>query len=276
LKNIYYKNLPVRKRFGQNFLVNDEILEKIAELSDLSDDNFILEIGAGHGYLTDKIVNKVKKLVAIEIDRDLVNVLNEKFSELSNIEIISDNFLKFDLNTLKFDDIPLEKRKVIGNIPYNITSDIILKLLKENVFEKEAKRNFSEIIIMVQKEVAEKIMAKAGSKNYGSISVISQYASNIKELLEVSGKHFYPSPKVDSTVISFKLKDENELKANDNKTFLRLVHSIFISRRKNLKNSLKIGSFTDEQISNVEKVFDLNIRGEQLSIDEIVQLSNLL
>lgn len=276
MKNIYYKNLPVRKRFGQNFLVNDEILEKIAELSDLSDDNFILEIGAGHGYLTDKIVNKVKKLVAIEIDRDLVNVLNEKFSELSNIEIISDNFLKFDLNTLKFDDIPLEKRKVIGNIPYNITSDIILKLLKENVFEKEAKRNFSEIIIMVQKEVAEKIMAKAGSKNYGSISVISQYASNIKELLEVSGKHFYPSPKVDSTVISFKLKDENELKANDNKTFLRLVHSIFISRRKNLKNSLKIGSFTDEQISNVEKVFDLNIRGEQLSIDEIVQLSNLL
>ena len=276
MKNTYYKDLPVRKRFGQNFLINNEILKKIANACELSKDGFILEIGAGHGYLTEKLVSEVKKLVAIEIDRDLVNVLNKEFSNCKNIEIISGDFLKFDLNTLEFDDIPAEKRKVIGNIPYNITSDIILKLLKKNIYEKDAKRYFSEIIIMVQKEVAEKIMAKAGSKNYGSISVISQYASEVKELLQVSGENFYPSPKVDSSVISFKFKNENELKADDNATFLRVVHSIFISRRKNLKNTLKIGNFTEEQIKNVETVFDLNIRGEQLSIDKIVELSNLL
>jgi len=150
----YYQNLPVRKRFGQNFLQDKSVLNIIIEKSNITNKDFVLEIGPGHGYLTEKILERAKKILAIEIDRDLCKKLKDNFSKFENIEIINQDFLKFDLTLINFSDIPFENRKVIANIPYYITTPIIMKLANEKIIKSQGISNsekyFSEIIIMLQ------------------------------------------------------------------------------------------------------------------------------
>jgi 16S rRNA (adenine1518-N6/adenine1519-N6)-dimethyltransferase len=280
LKGKNYKNLPVRKRFGQNFLINKNILEQIADKARFGPDDFVLEIGPGHGALTEKLFERVKQVVAVEIDRDLVEVLNQKFKNEPKISIISNDILEFDLNILPLENYKFENRKAIGNIPYYITTPIIMKMIDEEQLKhhgiSKTTQLFSELIIMLQKEVGERLLAKPGTKEYGALSVICQYACDITPLLIVDRNSYYPAPKVDSIVVSLKLKTEDEHQINSPEIFWRLVHGVFISRRKTLKNSLKIAKFTEQQINKIAEKFDLTIRGETMALSSFAKLSNLL
>ncbi len=278
--NKRFNNLVVRKRFGQNFLINKEILEQIIEKSDLAPDQFILEIGAGHGALTEKLLEKVDHVTSVEIDRDLVGSLTEKFKGNEKLDIVSGDILDLDFNSLNLEKYSLEKRKVIGNIPYYITTPIIMKVIGEINLKKHGishtNQQFSELIIMLQKEVGERVVAKPGTKAYGALSVICQYACHVKSLLIVDRSSFYPAPSVDSMVISLKLKTEDEHQINSPPTFWKIVHGVFTSRRKTLKNSLKISGFSDDLINIIEKDFNLGIRGETMSLADFAKLSNAL
>ncbi|RYY00129.1 ribosomal RNA small subunit methyltransferase A [bacterium] len=275
-----YKNQVVRKRFGQNFLTDNRILDQIIENSVISEKDFVLEIGPGHGALTERLLEKVNKVTAVEIDRDLVEELKDKFKDNDKIDIVSEDILKFDLETIDFTNYPIENRKAIGNIPYYITTPIIMKFIGEKSLRANgiSKTNqiFSELIIMMQKEVGERIVAKPGTKEYGALSVICQYACHVKTIVEVNRKAFYPAPKVDSIVISLKMKNEDEHNIEDAHTFWKIIHGVFTSRRKTLRNSLKIAGFQEEQIEKVSKEFDLTVRGETLDLAGFAKLSNIV
>lgn len=276
----YYKNAPVRKRFGQNFLTNKNILDELIFKLNLSQDDFVLEIGPGHGAMTEMMVDKVKHLTAVEIDRDLVGELTEKFKERNNFELVSQDILDFDLSSLDLKDYPLENRRAIGNIPYYITTPIIMKFINENSIKtkgiSKTDQVFSELTIMVQKEVGDRLVAKAGTKEYGALSVIGQYACEIEKLVYVGRENFYPRPKVDSLVIRLKMRTEDIYQIQKPNTFWRLVHGVFTSRRKTLRNSLKIAGFSSEVIENTGKDFNLDIRGEIMNISEFTRLSNII
>jgi 16S rRNA (adenine1518-N6/adenine1519-N6)-dimethyltransferase len=280
LSNKSFNKLTVRKRFGQNFLINKDILEQIVSKSAFSPEDFVLEIGPGHGALTEKLLPLVKQLTAVEIDRDLVAALENKYKNENKLHIISQDILEFDLESLPLQQFPFENRKAIGNIPYYITTPIIMKFFGEKSLKKhgisKTGQLFSELIIMIQKEVGERLIAKAGTKEYGALSVIGQYACNISPLLIVDSKSFYPAPKVDSMVISLKLKTEDEYRVNNPEILWTLVHGVFTSRRKTLRNSLKIAKFSNEQIEKLGEAVDLNIRGETMDLAEFARISNLL
>ncbi|MFN8576811.1 MAG: 16S rRNA (adenine(1518)-N(6)/adenine(1519)-N(6))-dimethyltransferase RsmA [Candidatus Sericytochromatia bacterium] len=250
------------------------------EKAEIKDKDFVLEIGPGHGALTERIVNKVDKLTAVEIDRDLVTELEEKFKDNSKINIISQDILKFNLKELDISNYNLENRKAIGNIPYYITTPIIMKFIGEDNLKvhgiTKTEQMFSELIIMMQKEVGERIVAQAGTKEYGALSVICQYACEIKILVNVNRRCFYPVPNVDSVVISFKMKTEDEYNIDNPSIFWRIVQGVFVSRRKTLRNSLKIAGFSDETVNKVSNEYDLNKRGETLDLNGFSELSNLV
>jgi len=216
----------------------------------------------------------------VEIDRDLVTELNEKFKDNKKINIVSQDILKFDFADLDLKDYPLENRRAVGNIPYYITTPIIMKFIGEKSLKSQGisktEQVFSELIIMMQKEVGDRIVAKAGTKEYGALSVICQYACHVKNLVDVSRKSFYPVPKVDSIVISLKMKTEDEYNIKQPNVLWQIVHGVFTSRRKTLRNSLKISGFNNEMIEKVSKEFDLTIRGETLNLERFAQLSNII
>jgi 16S rRNA (adenine1518-N6/adenine1519-N6)-dimethyltransferase len=280
LKNKTFKNLPVRKRFGQNFLINKEILEQIAEKANFSPEDFVLEIGPGHGALTEKLLPRVKEVLAVEIDRDLVAELQARFKNEEKLQIVSQDILDLDLQSLPLDRFPFENRKAIGNIPYYITTPIIMKFIGEKSLKQygisKTSQLFSELIIMIQKEVGQRLVAKAGTREYGALSVIGQFACHITPLLLVDSKSFYPAPKVDSMVVSLKLKTEDEFLVNYPENLWKLVHGVFTSRRKTLRNSLKIAGFSDSRIEKLAETFDLNIRGETMDLQTFALVSNLL
>ncbi len=280
MNNKSFKNLPVRKRFGQNFLVNNDILKQIADKANLEPDDFVLEIGPGHGALTEKLIEKSKQVVAVEIDRDLVNALTQKFKNEPKLNIVSQDILELDFNQLPLEKYNFENRKAIGNIPYYITTPIIMKMIDEENLKQygisKTTQIFSELIIMLQKEVGERLLAKPGTKEYGALTVISQYACNITPLLIVDRKSFFPAPKVDSMVVSLKMKTEDEYKIHSPEIFWRIIHGVFTSRRKTLRNSLKIAKFTPQQIDKIAGTFDLGIRGETMDISSFAELSNTI
>ncbi|GIW21333.1 MAG: ribosomal RNA small subunit methyltransferase A [Candidatus Sericytochromatia bacterium] len=276
----YYNNLPVRKRFGQNFLINKFVIDEIINKSNITSNDFVLEIGPGHGYLTEKIQKLVKNVFAVEIDRDLYKNLKDKFKECSNIDFVNEDFLKLELSQIDFKNIPFENRKVVANIPYYITTPIIMKLANEKIIKREglskSNKYFSEIIIMLQKEVADRILAKKGTKEYGSLSLICQYAFDIEKLISVDKTCFYPIPKVDSTVIKMKTKLKDDFNIVNHEIMWKIINGVFTSRRKSLRNSLKIAGLSDKDIEKVSLYYDLSIRGEELEFRDFVKISNLI
>ena len=275
-----YKNQVVRKRFGQNFLTDPTILDQIIEKSEITEKDFILEIGPGHGALTEKLFEKAHEITAVEIDRDLVAELEEKFKDNDRIKIVSNDILKFSFDELDLTNYPLENRRAIGNIPYYITTPIIMKFIDEKSIKthgiSQTKQVFSELIIMMQKEVGQRIVAKPGTKEYGALSVICQYACHVKTLVNVDRKSFYPVPKVDSIVISLKMKTEDEYNIKEPKILWQIVHGVFTSRIKTLRNSLKIAGFNEELVTKVSTEFDLTTRGETLNLESFANLANII
>ncbi len=239
------KNIPIRKKWGQNFLIDDNVIKKIIRLIKPEPRDTIIEIGPGKGALTLNLSNYVKKIYGIEIDPLLFNYLDEK--KIKNLYLINEDILKW--NTCEFN-----YNKVVGNIPYNISSQIIIKFIKIE--------SWDSMVLMMQKELAERIISNHGRKCYGRISVMVQTYCDIKHEFNISKNVFIPKPKVDSSILSFKRK-ATDINFDD---FSTLIKESFKHRRKKLKNNLK-NIFGNINLGNFS-----NLRAEELSIENFHEL----
>lgn len=267
------KDFKTKKRLGQNFLIDSNIIDKIIEIADLKDSDTIVEIGPGAGFVTENIAPEVKKLFAIELDTDAADVVNKLPYE--NIEVLLQDILKTDLS-----DFLTEKTKIIANIPYYITSPIIAHLLGEVDDLNHANRNLiSEIYLMVQFEVALRIIAtpESPNKQYGLLSILTNFWSTPELIQKVPARAFYPSPKVDSALIKLTVNDNPRVNLENPKLFRKVVKGAFAQRRKTFVNSLSQSGFEKEKINKTIAQMGLSpeIRGEKLSIEQFNEFTNI-
>ncbi|MDY6071815.1 MAG: 16S rRNA (adenine(1518)-N(6)/adenine(1519)-N(6))-dimethyltransferase RsmA [Bacilli bacterium] len=250
-----------KKSLGQNFLKDKNIIKKIADSINPTEEDLIIEIGPGAGALTKELVKKKSEVICFEIDTRLKEILEQINSE--KLTIIFKDFLSIKINEY-IDQNKYKNLYFVGNLPYYITTAIINKIVKES--------NPYEITIMVQKEVADRFSAKPGTKDYSSISIFLQYNFDIERVCNVSKTCFEPVPKVDSSVIKF--KRNKKISANDEEKFYKLIKDSFTQKRKNLRNNLK--GYDLNKIQAILKKYDkdLTARAEQLSIEEFVDISN--
>lgn len=253
-----------KKSLGQNFLHDKNIIKKIVESSEITEDSLILEIGPGKGALTKELINTKGRIIAFEIDERLKETLGN--IKASNLEIVFEDFLKIDLKE-KLKNYNFKKLHLIANLPYYITTPIINKVINET--------DIDEIIIMVQKEVGNRLNAKVNTREYSSLSVFLQYYFDIKTVTVVSKNSFIPKPKVDSIVIKFK-KKKDFIKAKNEELFFKIVKDSFKFKRKNLRNNLF--NYDLDIIEKTLKTFnkDLTSRAESLSLEEFINISNKL
>jgi 16S rRNA (adenine1518-N6/adenine1519-N6)-dimethyltransferase len=249
------------KKFGQNYLTDKNILRKIAEEVNPSDDDVLIEIGPGYGALTEFIVDKCKNLTAIEIDSRVIDDLQIRFP---NLKVLNCDFLEFNIPAFFTENG--KRIRVVGNIPYNLTSPILFNLIENQEYIQDA-------VFLVQDEVARRINAKRGTKEYGILAVILQHFSEVKYCFKVSPNVFNPKPKVNSAVIHVKFKEE-QINDPNKKLFIKTVKSCFGNRRKTLKNSLSNSIFKDVDFSNCE--IDLSLRAEQLEINDFITLTQFV
>ena len=267
-------NFTIQKKYGQNFLVDTNVLEKIIKAAGITKDDFILEIGPGIGNLTQYLCEHGGKVLAIEIDKMLIPILKETLEEYDNLEVINGDILKLDLNTLIKEKAGDKKIKVVANLPYYITTPIIMSLFESNL-------PLENVTIMIQKEVAQRIQSGPGTKEYGSISIAVQYYSKPSIAANVPPNCFIPRPKVGSAVLSLEPYSEPPVKVKDEKLFFKIVRSAFNQRRKTLVNSLYNGGFVNlskeeiaDSISKLGK--PTNIRGEALTLSVFAELSIII
>ncbi|MBA4250432.1 MAG: ribosomal RNA small subunit methyltransferase A [Chlorobiaceae bacterium] len=253
------KKIVPLKNFGQNYLQDKNILRKITEVIDPQQNDQFVEIGPGLGALTEFLYDKVENLCCVEIDKRISELLIKKFPR---INLIVSDFLQIDLDELQKDKT--KKIRVAGNIPYNITSPIIFKLLEKRAIVKDA-------VFLVQLEVAQRITAKKGTKDYGILAVILNTFGDTELCFKVSPNVFFPKPKVFSAVIKISFK-EIVTDLIDEKIFIKIVKAAFSTRRKTLKNSLRNGIFAEFDFSNCG--VDLSLRAEQLDLAEFITLAN--
>ena len=263
-----------KKRLGQNFLINGEIIQDIIEFANISPEDTILEIGPGVGFVTEQLIKHAKKVIAVELDEEAIKEL--KKLNAPNLEIIHNDILKTDISSLCE-----EKVKVVANIPYYITSPIIAHLLGEvDDLDNKNRAHIKDIILMVQEEVARRMVANENSqgKQYGLLTILSQFWADVKILKLVGRKSFFPAPKVNSALVKLDVKTEPRLKLTDYTHFRKTVKAGFAQRRKNIKNCLLNAGFPKENVikSLNELGIDENTRGEKLSIETFGKLSELL
>ncbi len=265
--------ITFHKEFGQNFLTNRIIPEDIADNCADTADRMILEIGPGIGCLTQELAMRYKKVVAVEIDKGLIPVLNRTLEEFDNITVINADILKVDIKALIDEYSEGMPVSVCANLPYYITTPILMYLLESGV-------KFSTITVMVQNEVAARLSAKAGSSDYGAITAILGYYGSVRKLFKVSPGCFIPAPKVDSAVVRIDIYDKCPYEIKDERLFRNCIKAAFEMRRKTLENALtaKLGGFTKEQVASAisDCGFDAKIRGERLSTEDFTRLSNRL
>ncbi len=257
---------------GQNFLTAEDVLFAIADAAEI-DGGGVLEIGPGFGCLTAVLAARAKETVSLEVDKKLAPVLSETLAGYDNIKIIYEDVLKCNLNELIKDNFGDEKVSVAANLPYYITTPVIMRLLEE-------KLPLKNIVIMVQKEVAERICSSPGGKEYGAVTIAVNYYAEPAMICDVSRDLFVPAPNVDSAVLKLSVREKPPVCVNDEKRFFALVKAAFAQRRKTLLNALKnSGMFGDAgKISGAISAmgFDPKIRGERLSIEDFAKLSELL
>lgn len=268
------KFFRTKKRLGQNFLINGDVIADIIDFANITKDDVILEIGPGVGFVTEQLVKHAKKVIAVELDEEAIKELNKL--ECENLEIIHNDILKTNLA-----ELTNEKIKVVANIPYYITSPIIAHLLGEiDDLTNENRNKIVDIILMVQEEVARRIVAteKSPAKQYGLLSILSQFWADCSIIRLVGRKSFYPAPKVNSALVSLKVRKEPFIELKDYQFFRKVVKAAFSQRRKTLKNCLLGAGFEKEKVANVisEMGLDENIRGEKLSINQLGSLSEKL
>ena len=268
------KFFRTKKRLGQNFLINGEIIREIIDNAKISPEDTIVEIGPGVGFVTEQLVKYAKQVIAIELDEEAIKEL-EKLN-VPNLKIIHADILKTDLSTLCDGKI-----KVVANIPYYITSPIIAHLLGEvDDLNNKNRNKITEIILMVQEEVARRMVADENSpaKQYGLLTILSQFWADVEIFKLVGRKSFYPAPKVNSALVKLVVKNKPKLELSDYSHFRKTVKAAFSQRRKNIKNCLLNGGFTRDAIINALSSLgiDENTRGEKLSIETFGKLSEAL
>ena len=265
-------NFAFQKRFGQNFLIDGHVIEKIIRAADISSDDVILEIGPGIGTMTQYLAEAAKKVYAVEIDKNLLPVLAETLGEYDNVEVINNDILKLDIKELLEDEA--DNVKVVANLPYYITTPIIMGLFENHIPAKS-------ITVMVQKEVAQRMQALPGSKDYGALSLAVQYYAEPYIAANVPPNCFMPRPNVGSAVIRLTRWDEPPVKVKDESLMFKLIRASFNQRRKTLQNGINNApdlSFTKDEVVEALKEMGLSetIRGEALSLEQFAQLSDIL
>lgn len=259
-----------KKGLGQNFLTSAEVLEKIASAAEI--DRGVIEIGPGFGSLTAVLAENARKVISIELDERLIPVLQYTLSDFDNIKIINDDVLKLDLNALIRDEFGSEHISIAANLPYYITTPIITSLLEERLPVKN-------IVVMVQKEVAERLSAEPSSKAYGAVTVLCRYFTDPHIVTKVPASLFVPPPKVDSAVLCLKVLDEPSVEVLDEKLFFRVVKAAFSQRRKTLLNCL-CSNFNIAKQDMSELLEGIGItpsrRGETLSLDEFALIADTI
>ncbi len=258
------------KSLGQNFLIDENVLESIVSSSGIDSETSVIEIGPGFGTLTQRLLMKAKKVVCIEIDSSLVPILEDNLSDFDNLKIINADVLKCDLKRIIEDEFDGEKVKVVANLPYYITTPIIMHLLEENL-------NIDSITVMIQKEVALRLGAKEGTKDYGAITLSVNYHSIPEIITHVPPSSFIPQPKVSSTVIKLSLRDEKKVKVTNENLLFSIIKAAFGQRRKTLLNALSnspLVPLSKEKVSECLISCDVQPtrRGETLSLEEYAKI----
>ncbi len=262
-----------KKNFGQNFLIDQFVLDKIVSSADVSKDDIVIEIGPGIGTLTACLAKNAKKVIAVEIDKTLIPILEDTLSNFDNIEIINEDILKVDIKKIA-EENKNSKIKVVANLPYYITTPIIMNILENRL-------PIESITVMIQKEVAYRMEAKPGTKDYGSLSVIVQYFCSPYLVANVPQNCFMPRPNVDSAVIKLTTLEKPPVDVDNLELFYYVVKTAFSQRRKTLLNCIfnaENFKFSKEEIANIlnEAGFDVNIRGERLNIEDFAKLTKVI
>ena len=262
-----------RKKFGQNFLIDNNILEKIIEAAQITKDDCVLEIGPGIGTLTQRLAEEAGEVIAVEIDKNLIPILNETLADYDNVTIINDDILKVDINKI------VEERgerpvKVVANLPYYITTPIIMTLFEKHV-------PLHSVTIMVQKEVADRMKVGTGTKDYGALSLAVQYYAKPEIVTKVPAACFMPRPNVDSAVIRLTRYEDTPVKADDEVWLFAVIRASFNQRRKTLANGLANAgnlSINRQQVEETlaEMGLPTSVRGETLTLEQFSELANRL
>lgn len=266
MKNLLEDNsFNFKKKFGQNFIIDENVINRIVENSKIDDETLVIEVGPGAGSLTEKLAIQAKQVICYEIDTTLKDILDNVLERYHNVTVIYQDFLKSNvMNDIQ--GLNYKKIYLIANLPYYVTTPIIMKVIEEQL-------PVEKMVIMVQKEVGDRFKAKPGSKDYGSLSIFLNYYYEVNKIMDISRNIFIPKPNVDSIVVEFK-KRKRDYQVNDEKLFFKLIKDSFQQKRKTIRNNLK-----DYDLQTVENVlkkyqFDLNTRAEQIPDYIFAEISN--
>ena len=267
-------NFSFQKKFGQNFLIDTHVLDKIIRAAEITKDDYVLEIGPGIGTMTQYLANAARKVTAVEIDKSLIPILADTLQEYDNVSVINEDVLKVDIAKLAQEENDGRPIKVVANLPYYITTPIIMGLFESHVPVKS-------ITVMVQKEVADRMQVGPGTKDYGALSLAVQYYARPYIVANVPPNCFMPRPKVGSAVIRLERYEEPPVQVEDEKLMFRIIRASFNQRRKTLANGLKNSPELQFSKEEIEKAIEgigksVSVRGEALTLEEFAALSNLL
>ena len=281
--------ITANKSLGQNFLINDEVIRKIVEGAEISKEDLVIEIGPGLGTLTNELLKYAGKVIAIELDKRMIEILTDRFKLYNNFELINEDVLKVDLNNIikqnLTGDYPntttniqpltsnIKNAKIVANLPYYITTPIIMKLLEESL-------PIESITVMIQKEVADRIIEKPGGKNSGAITYSVYYYAKAEEILKVMPNSFIPEPSVESKVIKLNIRKENVVEVQNKELMFKIIKYAFMQRRKTLVNALEKSNIfkSKKEIIEILQKLRINekIRGEALSLKDYANITNFV
>ena len=266
--------IKANKSLGQNFLIDDTVIEDIVGGADIGKDDLVIEIGPGLGSMTALLVERAKKVICVELDKNMIKILNDRFIAYNNIELINEDVLKLDLNNLikeEKEKNQIKDVKIVANLPYYITTPIIMKLLEENL-------DIASITVMIQKEVADRLIETPSGKNTGAITYTVYYYCESEKIREVENTCFIPMPEVTSEVINLKLRKEPAVDVKNKKVFFNIIKSAFMQRRKTLLNALVNAGVFQSKEEGIKVLKKLNlredIRAEKLTIEDFARISN--
>ena len=267
--------ITANKNLGQNFLIDESVIIDACDSANINKEDLVIEIGPGLGTLTKYILERAGKVICVELDDRMIDILKERFFLYENFEIINEDILKVDLHKLIKEEKNgnIKNVKIVANLPYYITTPIIMKLLEE-------KLEIDEIIVMVQKEVAQRLVAKTGTKDVGAITYAVEYFSEAEKVIDVPKESFIPSPKVESAVIKLKIRKEAYVQVKDEKMLFNIIQKSFSQRRKTLVNALVNGKIVEskEKAEKIIKQLNINenIRGEKLTLEDFARICNTI
>ena len=282
MKNILEETKYIMKKYGvrankslgQNFLISDDVVDGIINTSQITKEDLIIEIGPGLGTLTNELIKKAAKVIAVELDTNMLKILKDRFSICDNFELINKDVLKVDLKELikinKEENINIKKAKIVANLPYYITTPIIMKLLEEEL-------DLESITVMIQKEVANRLIAIPGEKGTGAITYSVYYYASSESVMEVPNNSFIPEPEVDSKVIKLNIRKKSILNIENKEKMFKIIKCAFMQKRKTLLNALTNANIFQNKENGLsvlkELGLDINIRAENLTIEDFEKLS---